>query len=454
MATYITQKIPNTKSTITVPSWVRALEDNIGLSDEANAYNYVPLIFKATNLRCNAMAATPLRILRGEKEIEWPFKTGLRQLLWKTEAAMLLKGSAFWLKRANKVMVKDIQWLNPFAMDVKFADGRLTFQQNMEGGQEFTEDDIVYFHEFAPTDDLTSGTSPTSVAMGNSKLLKYMTDYAAEFFRNGAMPTTIVHVPQGTSDTEKERVQNFFARSVSGIRRAFRVIALSGGQNGDGVSVNTITPNISELAMPELKAQALEAIAHAFQIPETMLTDAANYATAKEHRMSFYQDTIRPRAEIFIAETINRQLLNEKNMELQFAFDEMDIFQEDEKRRSWSFVNYVSSGMKPSIAAQILGIDLPDEYDPAYDLLDEGWQAKQEADIINTDMQPKQVQDELQKWLRFELRRVGKDDKREFKCEFTPAALVGAIQGALETAKTDEAIKAIFRDAKRWESYP
>jgi len=455
MAAFTTQKITGTKTTITVPSWVRHLEENAGLNSEAASYNLIPLIFRATNLRCNALASAPVRILKGKSETEWPFDMPLKQLLWMTEAALLLSGTAFWLKRSNRVIVKDLQWLNPFAMQVEYDKQRgLLFKQTMQDGETFTPDKIVYFRDFAPEDDLTSGTASAAVALGDSKLMKYMTDFAGEFFRNGAMPTTIVHVPQGTPDTEIERVQNFFTRAITGVRKAFRVIALSGGKDA-GVSVDTITPNMTDMALIDLYNKSVKSVAHAFQVPETLLTDAANYATAKEHRMSFYQDTIRPRAEIWIAETINRQLLREKGMELEFAFDEMDIFQEDEEQRSVSFYNYVQAGMKPSIAAQILGIELPSEFDPAYEVLDEGWQSEPESDtVITDDTRPREIQDELQKWMRFELRRIGKDDKREFRCEFTPAALVGAIQGALETAKDESAIRAIFRDAKRWEAYP
>lgn len=459
MATFTTQRIPNTKSLISIPSWVRALEEGEGLNGEAAAYAAIPLVFKAVNLRCNALASAPYRILNkaGDEVEKLPFISNLRQLLWKTEAALCLSGASYWLKRANQVRLREVQWVNPYTMQVTYINGELKFRQDVDGGREFSAKDLVYFKDFSPTDDLTSGVSATHVAMGNSKLMKYMTDFAGQFFKGGAMPTTIVHVPQGTPESEKTRVENFFKRATSGIRNAFKVIALGGGAKGEGIDVTTITPNLADLAMPELKAQALEAVAHAFQVPETMLTDAANYATAKEHRMSFWQDTIRPRAEIWLAPTINEQLLNELGLTLEFAFDEMDIFQEDEKQRSASFYNYVASGIKPSIVAQFLGIELPADYDPAYDILDEGWQREQETatlDVHDENTRPRQVEDELAKWLRFELRRLGHDDKREFECEFTPSALAGAIQGALETAASEEAVRAIFRDAKRWENYP
>ncbi len=127
---YTTYTLPKTKTTVSVPSWVKDLEENAGNVDEINSYNLVPLVFRAVNLRCNSLASTPIKIMRGDTEKDWPFDTNLMQLIWKTEAALLLSGSAFWLKRANKVMVKDLQWLNPFAMEVKRNKdtGKLTFK--------------------------------------------------------------------------------------------------------------------------------------------------------------------------------------------------------------------------------------------------------------------------------------------------------------------------------------
>jgi hypothetical protein len=206
--------------------------------------------------------------------------------------------------------------------------------------------------------------------------------------------------------------------------------------------------------MPELREAVLEEISHAFGIPKTMLlADAANYATAKEDRMGFWQETIRPRAEVWIQSVINEQLLNERGLRLEFAFDEMDIFQQDEQVRAASYYNYIQAGMKPSIAAQILGIELPADYE--YAMLDEDAKEVREVEAVNDDSRPRPVvTDELRAWLRFEEARFGKEDKREFECKFTPSALAGAIQGALETAKSKDDIKRIFRQAEQWKSYP
>ena len=182
--------------------------------------------------------------------------------------------------------------------------------------------------------------------------------------------------------------------------------------------------------MPDLHKQAVSNVALAFGIPETMISDAANYATAKEHRMSFWQDTIRPRGNK-IATTINRQLLDAFGLRLEFGFDELDIFQEDEERRSQAYWNYTQAGMKPSVAAQILGIDLPTGME--YSELDaEIANVNPEIDPMEEGRGRKNITSELKRWERFVLKRVkeGKKPQREFYAEL-PAALL-AIGGQLK----------------------
>jgi len=174
--------------------------------------------------------------------------------------------------------------------------------------------------------------------------------------------------------------------------------------------------------------------------------------------MGFWQETIRPRAKIFIESVINEQLLKERGLRMEFNFDELDIFQEDEKQRSASYYNYVSAGMPQSIAAEILGIDLPHgvEYADLDEMAIEKLQRENEQleETPELENRPRQLDEELRAWLRFEEKRIGKEDKRVFECEFIPPSLAGAIQGALETAKSKDDIKRIFKQASQWNNYP
>jgi hypothetical protein len=68
--------------------------------------------------------------------------------------------------------------------------------------------------------------------------------------------------------------------------------------------------------------------------------------------------------------------------------------------------------------------------------------------------QPEEEQEEeLRRWRRFALNRVGKKGiNREFESVHTPPALAGAIEGALEEAKSIDEVHQIFDDP--WIGYP
>ncbi len=462
----------NTKAIVTIPGWVENLEAGEDVSTSSEAFSRVSLVFRALNLRCDSLVKPPIRIYENDKEVKdiERFFPGvdLIDLIWRTEASLLLTGAGFWLRLKNKVKYSGLQWLNPYSMIVKRDEqtNEISFiQENaFPRGGPWGEDRVIYFRDFNPTDDVGPGVSPVEVSLVDAQLLRYMPRFAAVYFKEGAMPATIVGIDGLADENERKRIDGWFKKQVTGIRNAFRSLVL--GTNG--ITFQTLTPRMKDLATPDLKAQAIQDVAHAFGIPQTMLTDAANYATAKEHRESFWSDTIQPRGTKFerIINTKYLQPLFGKNVRIHFAFEELDIFQEDEESRSASFYNYVQAGMKRSVAAQILGIELPEGME--YPTLDEVEDQSTNQDDTNTDQDNddlalddgsprKALVEELKTWERFVIKNFKKDrtlPKRSFTSEVIPSTLYSAINGALTMAKSVEAIKGIFADALRWEKYP
>jgi hypothetical protein len=198
-----------------------------------------------------------------------------------------------------------------------------------------------------------------------------------------------------------------------------------------------------------------------------MLEDAANYATAAEHRVAFWNDTVRPDGE-FIRETINEQLMNKTGLSLVFDWDTMDQFQEDEEQRSAAFFNYVNSkAVPPSLAAEMLGLELP--ADVEYQILDE-WYREQtvikpmllgdttaETDEEEQDNPRKAYLAELSTWRTHVLNRIkrGKSavGERSFESEVIPSLLIHATEAQLQDADETKA-RRIFTTLEQWEGYP
>jgi hypothetical protein len=167
---------------------------------------------------------------------------------------------------------------------------------------------------------------------------------------------------------------------------------------------------------------------------------------------------------------MNEQLLEPLGYRIVFDPQELAIFQEDEEQRSAAFYNYVASTLRPSIAIEILGIELPEGVTDAN--IDEKWEkdlelketmatAKEESGVSNASdamtegNNPRQPDEkgliaiDLEKWERKALKRIqrGNDPACSFASDHIPMVTVGAIEGALETTTNKpDLVKALFND--------
>jgi hypothetical protein len=205
----------------------------------------------------------------------------------------------------------------------------------------------------------------------------------------------------------------------------------------------------------------------AFGIKQTLLdSEAANYATAQEDRLAFYEDTIKPRARLF-SDALNEQLLARDGLRIEFRFNEMDIFQEDENDRADLLNKLTMAGLPIEVALELAGYDLTDEQmavlrahnknviTPETQLEEEVVEEVQPTGGV-PNVKPEDAQEtELRKWQKFAEKRVkeGKD-LREFESSVIEPSLHGAITGALEEVKTVDEVRHVFESIIEWRNYP
>ena len=445
------------KAITNIPGWLSDYTASGLPSSTAALYATSPLQFRAIQLRADSLSAVPRKLLKGEKEVEWPYPTELETLIWKAEASLLLTGAAFWEPLANKSgYVKDVHYRNPFDMTVTYADDTLLFKQETSKA-EWTNNlrtgnyEMIYFADFDPSQDLLPGIGAAEVAKADTRLLAALSMFPEKYFEGGAMPVTLLGI-DSSDPGEIKRVESWFQRSATAIKNAFRVLGIRAGS----ITAQTLTPPLDQLAMPDIYAQAKKNVAVAFGIPESMLdTTASNYATAKEARLSFYEDMIKPRARKF-ENIINQQLLARSGMTIQFDFEAMPLFQEDEQARAVRLRDLTAAKI-PLIPAMTIAGYTPDQV-----LLVEQAKADEPEPkpVIQPAVQPMQqpendMPDELRRWQRMAEKRVrsGKP-ARDFESDIIPAALNGAIAGQLEGAATIEDVKRVFGNAIEWSVYP
>jgi len=401
--------------------------------DSVGAYEKIPLVNRAVNMRADALASVPCGLYRPDgSDIDWPYKTPLKSLVWHAQADLLLTGAAYWLKVTGKNggVVRDLVRLNPFCVTVVW-DGKLSFlYSNGEKSETYAAEQVIYFKTYNPRDDIQPGKSAVDVCMSDAKLIRYISLFDNAFFEKGAMPLTIIGVGENTDDNEIKRAQGRFNQFMTGISNAWRTIVMRSNE----VKPVVLTQPIKDLMLPELIAQARHSIAVAFGIPQTMLEDAANFATATEHRMSFWQDTVRPAGDM-MADAINRQLLTGSGYTFRFDYDELDIFQADEAQRAGSLQTLVSTGIPLPQAMGILGYEV-DEDDMA-------------AIIAANSPATSPMAEDMKKWQRKSIKALqnGKPAAVDFISDVIPAGVSDSIKAELSHAKTADDVRAVFAGA-------
>lgn len=439
------------KTITNVPGWVDMLTSD-GVPDSvATLYKRVPILFRAIQLRCDALASVPVAILKGEEnEVDWPYPTKLGELLWKWEASCLLSGAAFGEIITNKSGYrKDIRYRNPFDMTAKYDNGIINFRQNSSGATWQNDPrsgkyEMFYKAEYDPTQDVLPGIGSAMASTSDAKLLYATSKFPEMYFEGGAMPVTLLGIDSNDRN-EIERIQNWFKRSATAIKNAFRVLGVRAGS----ITPVTLTPPLKDLAFTELNEIAKDNISMAFGIKQTLLdSEAANYATAQEDRLAFYEDTIKPRARIF-EDALNEQLLARDGLRIEFRFNEMDIFQEDENDRADLLNKLTTAGLPIEVALELAGYELTNEQAAILDSHQEQLDERRDSEPVTPQV------DELRKWQKFAEKRVkeGKD-LREFESSVIEPSLHGAVAGALEGAKSVDDVKHIFESVITWRGYP
>jgi len=349
------------------PGWVDALRNGEALTSTIDAYNSVPMLYRAVNLRCDAISSVPYRINRGDIEVEWPWTQSFNQLIKETERALLLTGSAFWLKLKKGNVLTGFQALNPQTVMVKFDASQavagnpyagITFTQQFRGVTfgPWSVDDVVYFREPSMTDEIGPGLAPARVALQSAQLAHYLERFASHFFEGGAQPVTIMNLPENMDEAEFQRFKGEWGK-FSGVVNAFRTAFVRSPE----IKATVITPPIKDLMLPELQERVITTISMTLGVPRTMLeASAANYATADSDRQSFWRETIVPRLGLY-EHVINTQLFASIGYELVYHPDELDVMQADEAARAGSLKMLVQAGMPLRGAMQTLGYKNIDE---------------------------------------------------------------------------------------------
>lgn len=449
------------KTIIDVP-WLRNEYANQSnrINNTQTAYEKVPLIYRALRLRCDGLNRVPLYFYNEQDDVvDYPFQEQMafQKLLWLNEAALLLKGASFNLIQKNVYQLqnlidgsKGLEWLNPFFVYIEeLRNGDLSFYQMLSDGRRnpsnrnWTKEEILYLREFHPLDEVNPGVSAAALALGSSQISGAVTNFLSDFFSADALPVTLITMPAGTGDPERDRVETWFKKKVNGMRKAAaRVLGVT-----KDVKVEKLTSDLSTFDFDKVDTHAEQGVSDAFGIPMSILRSdsGANRSISDNDRRSYLNDTLIPRTKFF--EDAFNPFFKNLGVRLEFVPEELPEMQEDESTRAQSLNDLIGAGVPLLAALDILGYDLSDD---TRLIIEESVKQKQERAQQITDQQPtdpnQQMKDELNRMMRKSLNRIkaGKSAVIDFETSLVPPEILTQIKEMLAKANDESQVKAVF----------
>jgi HK97 family phage portal protein len=331
----------------------------------------VAFLYRCIDIRANAVASMPWGLWQGKTEIvsddidEMPagyeYLEHLMPMLQRTEQALATGSRAYMLKQANRLRVRGLQWLDPATMEPVWSpQGIAYFKRTLSDGKtiQLSPDDVIYLW-YRGTSETEPMSPPAKAALNAANVLASVDLFAKGFFERGAIKGTLLSVEGNPPPAEKEKLKAWWTRMFGGGNKT----AWEAGVVSASVTPVVIGEGISELSSANLTVEKREDIATAMGVPHSMvLSNATNFAVSESDRLNFYDTTIVPECKV-IQRQLNEQLFAPLGLRFEFKPEQLAVYQDDEGERATSFATYVNAGIKASIAAKLVGLDLPEGVD-------------------------------------------------------------------------------------------
>ena len=199
--------------------------------------------------------------------------------------------------------------LSPGTLEVEQTDeGELRgYVQTLQVGgkreeRRFPFDEIVRPYFPAPQNPLRA-YSPLHAVGLSVKLYHSFLEYEDALLENGGMPATMFVFPDGISDVEKRRQEQFMRQKYAGPRKAGKV----GFASGD-VKIERLGDSQEDMQFREGGVITRDRIANAFGVPVSEFTETAIRANAEAGEYRLAKRGILPRLDL-IQDALNKTLL-------------------------------------------------------------------------------------------------------------------------------------------------
>lgn len=432
--------------TVNFPS-VGSYELVSGLGYDSGIYAKSAWAYACMNLRATSLAQIPWYIKRNEDVLEnHPLAEMLQRFgqeqIAATEFDMCLKGAAYWLKGAEELVR-----LNPNTMQVLTSTSGISgFKQTVTASgktltRTFAPEQIVYFREFHPEDDLGPGVAAIDIAKPAILAEYEARRFVRSFFENDAIPGLLLTTPQEVPQGELDKLRAWWDEKFRGARNHHKVAFVD-----RDLSAQILTTDLTSMALSEVLDQARKDICAAFQVPDILVGNMteSTYANAAEARQFLMEEVILPRADYY-QDTINKQWVEPYDMTvaLEFAYDELEILQEDTNAKADRLIKLLGVDAVDLVYLRDeLGI--PQDAGPSPEEVEaKKEQARQD---MQAQMQEKAPAGDMAKWRKKAIHALKATGSASVPFSTTEIAepLQVAMRARLEQATTVDEVNTIF----------
>ena len=262
--------------------------------DVETAYERVAVVRTAVPLRANALASLPWEITNRRGTLVVFDAERLAGIIRNIEIDLCLYGAAYVLRDPASPL--GLRRLHPRTITpvtdakrglVGFVRRTNTIELRLE-----PETELLYLWEPSVRGEVEPGVGLVTTALTQARALLAAERYQTAYFERGAVRPTVWMFAQRPTDAERSRFEQWLRQLVSGIRNAFRHLALS-----SEIKAVTLGDTLSDAVKPELLQRAAELMITAFQVPMSLVfSNASNYATAQRDYQTFILLTVLSRA--------------------------------------------------------------------------------------------------------------------------------------------------------------
>lgn len=340
-------------------------------------YSRVAAVYRVANLSADAIANVPFAVYKGKTEFDtsddWQNKIGFlknpRELLRLWRLSLFMTNSAYGFMEGNRA-VRNMRYVKANSITpvtdkwegltgFKRQLGTETIEYNLNDNRIFWMWRLDHTTELLP-----SKNSEFRALMAAAGVLYYADYYVQNFFQRGGIRPALLQVAGVPTREEREKIETVWDKIIHGWSKYLGKVI-----SANEMDVKVIGDGIDNVANGQIHSEKLADVAMAAGMPlSIILANSANYATAQTEYIVWFRDSVIPWVN-FMEDSLNEKLFKPLGYRFEFRPEMSDKGQEEERQRAGAYRAYVASGMKPSIAAQVVGIDLPPDIE--YEDLDD-----------------------------------------------------------------------------------